>query len=113
MEEEAYYVNVREPSEARKNLLETSREIVLALQKYENFKLSRVKKHNLVDLLRRNFREINELISRLKKEMPQVKIRKKVSVPEQRAVPKAVKRNDLTDLERELSEIESRLKSLK
>jgi len=115
MEEETYYVNVREPSESRRNLLETSREIVLALQKYENFKLSRVKKHNLVDLLRKNFREINDLILRLRKEMPQVKARKRIPEREEKpkALPRIPKKNDLDDLERELSLIEGRLKSLK
>lgn len=121
MEEETYYVNVREPAETRRALLETSRQVVIALQNYENFKLKRVKKLDLVEKLRKNFKEINELIGRLKKEMPQVKLRKSVSFVEEKkekaptshkvSVPKG--RREITDLERELNEIESKLRSLK
>jgi len=113
--EEEYYVNIREPADSRRKLLETSRQVVLALQKYENFKLKKARKHDLTDRLRKNFREINELIARLRKEMPQVKIRKRTSAPEEmpRAAAKMPKKGDLTDLERELAEIENRLKSLR
>ncbi len=52
MEEETYYVNVREPAETRRALLETSRQVVIALQSYENFKLKRIKKLDLVEKLR-------------------------------------------------------------
>jgi len=118
MEEETYYVNVREPAETRRALLETSRQVVIALQNYENFKLKRVKKLDLVEKLRKNFKEINELIGRLKKEMPTVKLRKNVSFTEEKKekVPKvsvSKGRKEITDLERELSEIESKLRSLK
>jgi len=116
MEEETYYVNVREPVETRKKLLETSRQIVLALQKYEGFKLKKLKKQDYIDGLRKNFREINELISRLKKELPQIKPMKKVSVPEARAkapVRAGKAKKDLTDLEKELGEIEEKLRRLR
>ncbi len=117
MEEEVYYVNVREPVQTRKNILETSRKVVLALQKYEAFKLRHDKKQDLVNRIRTNFKEINELISRLKKELPQVKLKKKVSVPEEKkpvTKKKAAKgKKELGDLEQELKDIEMKLKELK
>jgi len=116
MEEEIYYINVREPVETRKKLLETSRQVVLALQKYEGFKLKRLKKHDFIDHLRKNFREINELILRLKKELPQIKPMKKLTLPEEkpRAPARIGKaRKELTDLEKELGDIEKKLGRLR
>jgi hypothetical protein len=116
MEEEKYYVNIREPAELRRNLLETSRQVILALQRYENFKLKRAKKHDLIDKLRSNFREINELIAKLKKELPQTKIARKMTF-QREAKPAAVSipkgRKEIADLEKELREIENKLRSLR
>lgn len=113
--EEAYYVNIREPNETRRRLLETSREVVLALQKYEGFKLKNNKKQDFVNLLRKNFKEINELIIRLKKELPQVKVKKAPTLEIKRSAPVKVSKakGALTDLERELNDIESKLKDLR
>jgi hypothetical protein len=116
MEEETYYVNVREPAETRKKILESSRQVVIALQRYENFKLKKMKKQDLADKLRRNFREINELILRLKKEMPQVRaLRKTTEKAEKPAAQIKIQKgkSDLKDLERELNEIEMKLKNLR
>jgi len=118
MEEEAYYINIREPLETRRRLLEASRQVVMCLQRYENFKLKKIKKENYLGVLRRNFKEINELIARLKKELPQIKVRKKPVtqyVAEIKKTPlKAAKaKRGLTELERELNEIEAKLSALK
>ena len=121
MEEEVYYVNVREPRDTRRKILETSRQVVLALQKYENYKLRRIKKIDYMNSLRKNLKEINDLIARLKKELPQVKIKKRPTSNEAETKPvkKTVKKQAskgkgaLDDLERELYDIESKLKELK
>ena len=116
MEEETYYVNVREPADTRKKILETSRQVVMALQKYENFKLKKLKKQDMIEKLRKNFREINELILRLRKEMPQVKARKKASAEEEqpRAAIRASRgKYGIDDLEKELNAIENKLQGLK
>lgn len=118
MEEEVYYVNVREPVETRKSILETSRKVVLSLQRYEHFKLRHDKKQDLVNKLRANFKEINELIARLKKELPQVKLKKKAPAPEQATKAPSKKKTaktkkELGDLEQELKDIESKLNKLK
>ncbi len=117
MDEETYYVNIREPAETRKKLLETSRQVVIALQKYESFKLKKMNKQDVAEKLRKNFKEINELIARLKKEMPQIPARKKIVLHEDKKTPQRISvpkgKRDIEDLERELGDIENKLKGLR
>ena len=117
MEDETYYVNVREPIETRKRLLETSRNVVVALQKYEIYKLKRTKKENFVDQLRNNFKEINTLIMQLKKELPTIKIKRRTSpvtnIKTKKKVAVKKGKRELEDLHKELKDIESKLSILK
>lgn len=111
-EEEEYYVNVREPAELRRNLLETSRQVVLSLQKYEHFKVSR--KREELDNLKRTLREINELIGRLKKEMPAKKTKALPQIPERKIVSVSKsKKPEITSIEKDLAEIERKLSGIR
>ncbi len=117
---ENFYVNLENPVELRRKLLEASKNVVLALQKFERFKIERTKKLGDYERLRINIKEINELIGRLKKELPAIKLPKREEP--RRIIVKAaqkskpivmVSRASAADkLERELSEIESKLKAL-
>lgn len=118
---EEFYVNIENPAEFRRKLLETSKEVVIALQKFERLKASRIKRLENYDQLRMNIREINELVAKLKKELPAIRIPKRAE-PKTVKAPKAKKtiapkpapiRASAADkLEKELSEIESKLKAL-
>ena len=113
-EEEDYYVNIREPSDLRRNLLETSRQGVLSWQKYEHFKINRKKEE--LDNLKRTLREINELMARLKKELPAKKSKNlpKVAIPERKIVSIAkAKKPEITSIEKDLAEIERKLSGLR
>jgi len=109
-EEEEYFVNIREPSELRRNLLETSRQVVLSLQKYEHFKVSKRKEE--LDILKKTLREINELMSRLKKELPSSKSKNLPKIPEKRIVSVS-KKPEIASLEKDLAEIEKKLSGIR
>jgi chromosome segregation ATPase len=117
---ENFYVNVESPVELRRKLLETSKSVVLALQKFEKFKLERIKKLENYDLLKRNIKEINDLVVRLKKELPAIKLPKREeprriavkAAPKSKPVVMMSRASAADKLEKELSEIESKLKAL-
>ena len=112
-DEENYYVNVKEPADLRKSLLETSRQVVLSLQKYEHFKINKMKKKDELDKLKKTLREINQLISQLKKELPAKKIKSlsKVKIPA-KGIPKG-KKGEIAGLESDLADIERKLGALR
>lgn len=115
-----FYVNIENPVELRRKLLETSKGVILALQKFEKFKIERTKKMDSYEMLRRNIKEINELVIRIKKELPAIKLPKieeprriAVKAPKTARVAPVMSRMGAADkLEKELSEIESKLKAL-
>lgn len=111
-EEEEYYVSIREPENLRKNILETSRQVVLSLQRYEHFKINSKKEE--CEALKRTLREINELISRLKKELPVKKVKSIPPISDKKisAITKT-KKPEIASLEKDLAEIEKKLSLLK
>lgn len=113
-EQDEFYVGISNPNEIRREILETSREIVLILQNFEKFKLSRIKKLDHIEKLRRNIKEINDLVLRLKKALPVAKIR--IKPLEEKKVVKKIYRGkspEIENLEKELSAIESKLSAIK
>ncbi|MBU0461219.1 MAG: hypothetical protein KJ574_01395, partial [Nanoarchaeota archaeon] len=75
--ENIFYVHLSEPVEIRKSILESSRQAVRLLQRYESIIELRVKKTEQINNLRKNFRELTLLINKLKQEMPKVNVRVK------------------------------------
>ncbi|MBW3022979.1 hypothetical protein KY308_02660 [Candidatus Woesearchaeota archaeon] len=115
-EEESYYVNIREPADLRKSLLETSRQIVRALQKYEHFRIGKNKKKDEREKLKGTLRDINTLSSQLTKELPAKKIKgmPAVKAPEAKVVAiKKGKKSEIASLESDLADIEKKLSRLK
>ena len=129
-EEEVFFVGVKEPLEIRRNLLESSREMVLLLQMYEKFRTVREEKKREMEKLREYVRDIALLASRLKRHLPKTKLRalpldeiKKaerkieqitVLAPEAKEEEKVV-RKELTEIEKleaELASIEMKLNQL-
>src|SRR3989338_8737802 len=72
---EIFFVEVREPSNVRKSILESLKDIVESLKKFERFKELREQKMSNVDKLRADLKEINKLVSGLKEILPETKIR--------------------------------------
>jgi len=119
---ELFFVEIREPSEVRKHILETLKDVLELLQKFESFKHLRHDKMVRIDKLRVLMRDANKLMGVLKTKLPQTSL--KGMVPKQHApkkvqakkkeMPEKVPKKERTELDKlqfELNAIESKLKS--
>lgn len=122
---EIFYVGVQDPAECRKDILESTRALVLMLQSYHAFKKVREQKELETKNLKDVTKQIEVLISKLKRELPKTRLREKAPAAEQtqttakqhRAVPAQEKpqrrhMNEVERLETELADIERKLNIL-
>lgn len=125
--EDIYHIGIHEPDDIRRTLLESSRNVIFSLQRFEKLKLLRVEKTTKMVDLNNQIDELVKLIGFLKKELPKIKTKtvsdadKVPDVIEPLKMPKFKKIdkfqtmsniNDLDRLENELLEVEERLNKL-
>lgn len=127
---EIFFVQVKEPNEVRKHILETLRHIVEVLHRFEKFKQIRHEKIEKIHKLRSLVKETDKMLGTLKSRLPQTNLRATVvretphakrpsrskerkAKPEQKQ-EKAPKKEmtEMEKLEAELSAIEGKLKGL-
>ena len=133
-EKDVFFVGIKDPIETRRGLLESSRDIVQSLQRFESFKALRAEKEQRTKELSTVIRSANRLISRLKKSLPATKLRvkimkekdeqekskqkkkgKKSKKEKEKKTEPAITRRELTEidrLEQELNSIEHKLRGL-
>ena len=131
--EELFFIGLKDPVELRRTLLESAKDVIEGLQRYEKFKSIRKEKIKQVENLRSNIREINKFVAKLKSELPQTSLKpeelkekpkeekkankaKKEAKEAPKKEPKKEPRKELTELEKlesELDIIESRLGAIK
>lgn len=119
-DENIFFMKVDNPVEVRRNLLESSRNAIHSLQRYERFKKIREKKAEQIIALRRAVKEMNQLFLQLKKELPDTELHTVEKVPHHRSKKKQEKKqkqlpiasSELTKLEQELKKIEAKLDAL-
>jgi len=75
MAEENFYIGIQNPEEIRRYLLESSKEMITTLKRYEEFKKNRMEKAELVAKFNQIMKQINILSNRLKKQFPEAGIR--------------------------------------
>ena len=126
-----FFVQLRQPTEVRRHILETLRDIVEILQKFEKFKHMRHQKLENIQKLRGLLKDANKMLGNLKNRLPQTNLRavvvkeikqkakkihhkKKGKAASEEKGQKAPKKEktELERLEAELGAIESKLKSL-
>lgn len=121
-----FFVEVHKPEEVKRGILESLKEIVESLQRFEKFKELRKNKIARVTHLGKIVKELNKIIPNLKNALPEAKIRavgnEKHKAHGRRKAITAKKNDDaeakkkpiteLQKLESELNEIESKLSSL-
>ena len=129
--EESVFVKIDDPAQFRRSLLESSRDMVHALQRYEHIKELRIKKIEAVSELRNIMKDASSLLNKLRSNMPNIDIksaptpRKKEARPQLQLTKKEKKetakepekkkddtRKELVNLEKELGDIEKKLNSL-
>ena len=127
---EVFFVGIRDPIEIRRSILESSREMLQLLQRFEKFKVVREEKHAMVEDLKSDIKNLQKLIGSLKGGLPKTELRvklkrehkevvkaktKKATKKVQKAeMPKMSKKqmSELEKLESELGAIESKLSGL-
>ena len=128
-----YFVQVKDPTEMRKHVLETLRQIFEMLQRFDKLRQLRHEKLESINKLKSLFKDANKLLGSLKVKLPQTNLRisavkemqthdKKVShksikakskiAKEKPAAPPKKEMSDAEKLEAQLNAIESKLKSL-
>lgn len=111
---EPFFVKIDDSIEFRRQLLESSRVILERLKRYEDFFDFISEKKELTFRLKKNLNEINTLVSGLQKELPASRLSNFEKKP--KANPKLIlekiKPSKIEELEKDLEEIESRLKRL-
>ena len=133
---ELFFVEVKDPGEVRRNILETLREILNVLQRFEKFRGMKQEKLEKIQNLRILVRQANNILRHLKSKLPQTSLRaapvreipkqirqvyhkkkKKEKVAKEVKTEKQVKmpKKEMTEIEKlesELNAIEGKLKSL-
>ena len=89
---ELFFVQVRNPSEVRKYILETLKQVIETLQRFEKFKLVRHEKIEQIQKLRRLLKETHKMFGSLKANLPETNL-KAVIVKEKETKKSAKKRN--------------------
>lgn len=128
-EEDIVYVGIDDPVSLRREVLEASKSLVSVLKGQHSQREARTAKHKLVEELRNKVTEIGELVAEAKQMLPQTE---KINLPEEKketvakakkqaiaptktkapALPKARVETHIDKFERELQDIENKLKSL-
>ena len=118
-ETKGFYVGVKEPISLRRNLLESSKSIIQKLKDYENLKSIRTEKHKKILEFMDKVNEILILLSGLKEDFPKhglgedVNVKRKLGKNKKGKTNKVdVNTNEIEKLEKDLTEIESRLSSM-
>ena len=128
--EDILFVEIRGPSEVRRNILESLKNIVETLQRFEKFKHLRKEKIHSINKLSNDLKRMNKMLSDLKNAVPETKLReikiKSILKEEEKEKPKKKKhgkrhkeaeerQKPLTEVDRlesELGAIEEKLRGL-
>ena len=129
MKQEVFYVGIENPSNLRRGILETSKEMLHFLQRYEKLKEIRAQKYSEIAKLKVIYEDLKASIPFAKAELPKVDIKTlpkhseskkeeyhdKVAarVQAEQKVPSAPKKlSGIEKLEQELADIEEKLKNI-
>lgn len=124
--EELFYVGVKNPVELRRVILESSKEMVQYMQRAEKFKKTRAEKEEEFAKLKKTMNSVSSMVSKLRTYLPKADIKsgaseykkakkdapsiKNIKVSKQSL--KEIPQSEIIKLERELGEIESRIKRM-
>src|SRR5574341_2379281 len=118
MEEELFFVGIRDPVELRKELLTSSKNLIDSLKRYEAYKDFKEAKLTHIIQLKRVFDELLVLNRKLRGHLPRIPVkvppvaREEERRPAKVGKPMKMAKNKVDILEEELSKIEERLGSL-
>lgn len=88
-EEDVFFVGVEDPIELRRSILESSKDLLQYLQRFEKFKEVRMEKQEQLLKLSAVGEEIRKLVRKLKAELPKTRIRARLHKHEEAMKKKA------------------------
>ena len=134
VKEEVFYVGIQDPIELKNSMLESSKDLMQYLDRFEKLKEIRERKKSEMEHLRRIFNEITKDTNKLKRYLPKTKLRiqiheEKIKKTKKKTAKKIMPKplpmkklpkeekselhdEELAKLEEELSKIEGRLTNL-
>lgn len=118
MEEELFFVGIKDPIELRKELLTSSKNLIDSLKRYEAFKDIKEEKLRHILELKRVFDELLVLNKKLRNKLPRIPIKVppvEREMSEERMFkgkPVKMSKSKIDVLEQELAKIEERLGTL-
>ncbi len=104
-----FFVGIYEPLDVRRNLLESSKDVVKSLQAYDKLTEIRKSKLRYYEQMRGIMDELNFLVSKLKTKLPESHLRKK---DERIVVNKEIPTEEMRKLEDEFRKIEREFSDL-
>ena len=110
IKEELFFVNIPDPIAVRKNLLESSQQVLEGMKSYEKYKRIKAEKLKKIDQLKATTVQIKELAAKLRACLPTVK-----GLPEKINEEKMshVTQIELEQLNSEIKKLEDELKLVK
>ena len=118
MEDELFFVGIRDPIEMRKELLTSSKNLIDSLKRYEAYKSVKEEKQQHILGLKRVFDELLVLNRKLRGKLPRTPLKAPTVTREEKrptartAKPMKAAQNKIDVLEEELARIEERLGGL-
>ncbi len=122
MKSDLLYIGIEDPSGVRRSLLESSKDIIQFLQRFEKLKSIRAEKYAQMAKLKVIYDDIISTFPEIKNELPKIDIKELPRMEQRKAIvndtrlqpeqPSPKRATAVDRLEAELSEIESKLKSL-
>lgn len=119
-QKDVLFVKVPDSKNLRVRILESSKDILESLKKYENYKKTKDEKKALVEEVRSLLKEVAKLSGQARTMMPKVEIKEPVKPKKKEVkieVPKPIKikprqLSEIEKLEKELGEIEAKIQSI-
>lgn len=114
MSDDTYFIQIAEPSEVRRSLLESSKHVLKCMQSFEHVMQLREKRIHKAQELRNILRETSILISRFKQRFPKEKLTNlpRFEKKEDHQLSKTPSSIELESLHQELAHIEQRLSKI-
>ncbi len=118
MEEELFFVGIKDPIELRKELLTSSKNLIDSLRKFEQYKDIKEEKTQHITELKRVFDELLVLNKKLRNHLPRTPLKVPVAIRDtktekpMKGKPVKLAQNKVDVLEQELAKIEERLGGL-
>ncbi len=124
-EEDVVYVGIEDPVSVRRDILEASKSLVRVLKGQHGLKEARTTKHRLIEDLRNKVTEIGQLVAEARQMLPKMEMKlpeeKEAKAPKLKvaaaktkaaSAPKPRVEAHIDKFEREIKDIEEKLKSL-